>query len=162
MPRLRLRTHALRPPAPALLPVRRQRLREFALLPYIRPLPVEDVDGDRDEDGQAGQHRRRPLELELGVPVADVGVEGGRVHGRDAGEEVAGERVAAGRGGGVGSVGGDHVVDRGHVDGVVGGADEHGEDHGGDPVDVVCRSQAGPGEAEEPDRFEGSEVEKPV
>ena len=124
MPRLGLRAHALHSPAPTTLPVRRQRLREFALFPHVRPLPVEDVDGDRHDDGQARQDRRRPLQFELCVAVADVCVERGRVHGRDTGKEVASECVPAGRGRGVGAVGGDHVVDRGHVDCVVSDADE--------------------------------------
>ncbi len=96
------------------------------------------------------------------MSVAHVCVKGRRIHGRYAGEEVTGERVAACCGGGVWPVRGNHVVDGGHVDCVVGSADEHGEDHGGDPVDVVCRSQAGPGETEEPDGFERCEIQEPV
>ena len=46
-----------------------------------------------------------------------------RVHRGDAREEVAREAVAARRGGGIGPVRLDHVVDRGHVDGVL-----HGDD----------------------------------
>ena len=70
------------------------------------------------------------------MAVADVRVKRGRIYGRDTGEEIARETVAAGGGGGVGTVRGDHVVNRGHVDGVVGDGEEHAEDHGGDPMDV--------------------------
>lgn len=140
MARLGLSVLILHHPSPLPLLVRRQRLREFALLPNIRPLPIEDVNGNCDDDSQARQYRRGPLQFVFCVSVADVGVKGGGIHGRDAGEEVSSEGVATCRGGGVWAVGGDHVVDCGHVDGVVGGADEQGEDHGRDPVDVVFRS----------------------
>ena len=66
--------------------------------------------------------------------AANVGVEGGGGDGEDAGEEVARPAVATGGGGGIGSVGGDHVVDGSHVDGVVRDAYDGGEDHGGNPL----------------------------
>ena len=99
------------------------------------------------------------------------------VHCGDTGEEIPGEAVAACRGGGVGPVAGDHVVDCSHVDTVLGevsvyvacGAfngvvwkmrgtyvrygDEKRENHWGDPVHVR-RPQARPGKAEEADCFE--------
>ena len=162
MSRLGLSTYILHPPPTPRLPIRRQRLRKLALLPNIRSLPIKDINGYGDQDRQESQDGRRPLEFEFRMSVADVRVKGGGVHGRDTGEEVARKRVPTSRGGGVRAVGRDHVVDGGHVDGVVGGADEEGEEHGGDPVDVVGGAEGGPGEAEEADGFERGEVEEPV
>ena len=66
---------------------------------------------------------------------ADVGEEGRGGNGENTGEEVARPAVAACCGGGVGPVGGDHVVNCGHIDGVVSDADNSGEDRGANPVD---------------------------
>lgn len=70
------------------------------------------------------------------VGPADVLEEGRRGDGEHAGEEVARPAVAAGGGRGVGPVGADHVVDCGHVDAVVGDADDGGEDHGAHPLNT--------------------------
>ena len=94
------------------------------------------------------------------VFAADVGEEGGRGDGEDAGEEVARPTVAASCGGGVGSVGGDHVVDCGHIDGVVGDADDGSEDRGADPVEG--RAGASPCEADETDWEAGCGPEEEV
>ena len=66
--------------------------------------------------------------------ATDIGIEWCGGDGEDAGEEVARPAVATSCRGGIGSIGGDHVVDRGHVDGVICDADDGGEDHGGDPL----------------------------
>lgn len=93
--------------------------------------------------------------------VADVLVHGRCVHGADTGEQVTGEGVATGRGGGVDTVGRHHVVDGGEVDGVVGDTDACGEDHGAHPVDVPLLAHGSPGETEQADGFEGREPEQP-
>ena len=59
---------------------------------------------------------------------ANVGEKGRGGDGENTGEEVTRPAVAACCGGGVGTVGGDHVVDCGHVDGVVCNADYSSED----------------------------------
>lgn len=92
---------------------------------------------------------------------ANVGEEGRGGNGENAGEEVARPAVAACCGGGVGSVGGDHVVDCGHIDGVVGDADDSSENRGANPVDwwagaSPCKTdetdwEAGRGVKEEPE-----------
>lgn len=147
------------PPPTLRFPIASQHLRKLTPLPDRRPLPVKHIDGDGDQDGQKGQDGRRPLQS---VPVADMFVHGAGVHGSNAGQEVAGEAVAAGGGGGVGAVGGDHVVDRCHVDGVVCDPDQGCEDEGGDPVGDVRGAQACPSEAEEADGETRGEVEEPV
>lgn len=103
---------------------------------------------------------------------------GNGVHRGDACKEVAREAVATRRGGGVGPIRLDHVVDCGHVDSVLGGStlssyrgrqsgtyigygDHRCEDHGCDPWDVRG-ARARPREAKQTDRFErgrwGSEL----
>lgn len=79
--------------------------------------------------------------------ATDVGVEGRGGEGEDASEEIARPAVAAGRGRRVRPIGADHVVDGGHVDAVVGDADDGAEDQAADPVDR--RALRGPGEAGE-------------
>ena len=92
--------------------------------------------------------------------AADVGVEGRGGEGEDAGEEVARPAVAAGRGCRVRPIGADHVVDGGHVDAVVGDADDGAEDQAADPVDR--RALRGPSEADQPDgQAWGGEEEPP-
>lgn len=113
------RSNTTPPPRIRLPPLPRQRLRKPTPLPKPLALPIKDIDGDSDDDGDAGQDRRRVLERVFRVAL-EVGVEGRGVHGGDAGQEVAREAVAAGRGGGVGAVGGHHVVDCCHVDRVLG------------------------------------------
>ena len=94
-------------------------------------LPVDDVDGDDEHQGDAEEDGGGLLEV---LPAADVGVERGGGDGQDPGEKVAGPAVATGCGGGVGPVGSNHVVDCGHVDCVVGDANDGCEDHGADPL----------------------------
>ena len=106
-------------------------------------LPVDDVDGDDKDEGDGEEDGGCDLQVVL---ATDVGIEWGRWQGEDTGEEVAGPAVAAGSGGGIGSIGADHVVNGGHVDGVVGDADDGGEEHGAHPMD--WGAAAGPGEAD--------------
>lgn len=68
--------------------------------------------------------------------AADVGEEGRCGDGQDTGEEVARPAVTAGGGGGVWTVGTDHVVDSRHVNAVVGNADNGGEYHRTDPLQI--------------------------
>ena len=92
---------------------------------------VEDVDGDGDEDADASEDRGGVVDV---ARPADVGVEGGCRERENAGEEIPAEAVTAGRGGGVRTVGANHVIDGGHVDGVIGDTDDGGKDHRTDPV----------------------------
>ena len=55
-------------------------------------------------------------------------------NGEDTGEEISCPAVTASSGGGVWSVGTDHVVDGGHVDAVIGNTNDCGEYHGPDPL----------------------------
>ena len=128
-----------------------------ALAEPLSVLP-EDEDGNAEEDGDAGKDEAGNGELPL-CAWEDVGVERCSVDRGDTGEEVTTEAVATSSTRGVGTVGGDHVVDRSHVDCVVGDADHGGEYHGGDPVDVG-RAEGSPGETEEADGFEGHEPDE--
>ena len=94
--------------------------------------PVDDVDSDDEDERDAEQDGASVREVLL---PANVGEEGCGRDGKDTSKEVTRPAVAACRGGGVRSVGGDHVVDCGHVDGVVGNADNSSEDRGANPVE---------------------------
>lgn len=67
---------------------------------------------------------------------ADVRVEGRGRESEHTREEVAREAVTACGGGGVRAVGANHVVDGGHVNGVIGDADDSRKDHGPYPMDI--------------------------
>lgn len=161
---------AINSPPPGLAPlpfpfrrlITRQRLRKLTLLSNPRSLPIENVNRYCHKDSQHRQYRTRPLKLILRVAITHIFVKGRGVHGRYTGQEIAGEAIAAGCGGGVRAVCSDHIVYCGYVDSVVGDADEHGENHGGDPVHAALGAETCPGEAEEADGFEGGEVEEPV
>ena len=70
------------------------------------------------------------------------------IHSRNTSQEISGEGVTTGSRGGVRAICSNHVVDGGHVDGVVRNGDEAREDQWRNPVDP-WRSQTGPGKAEE-------------
>ncbi len=74
------------------------------------------------------------------------------------GEEVPGEPVASRGRCGIGSVGGNHVVDGGHVNRVVGDADDGGKDHRANPVAL---RQAGPSKANQANRQARDSVQQP-
>lgn len=141
-----------------LLPRTVQRLRKLAPVPKPLPLEVKHVDRARHEDRQACEYRARVLEV---VPAADVLVQRGGVVGGDAGEEISSEGVAASGRGGVGAVGGDHVVDGGHVDCVVCDGDKAGENERRNPGDAVGGAERGPGETEEANGLERGRKEEP-
>ena len=73
-----------------------------------------------------------------GCFLTGVGPQGG-----DTSETISSQVIAAGRGGGIGTVRGNHVVDGRLVDAVVGDAHDTGENNGRDPVGLV-RAEAGP------------------
>jgi len=102
------------------LALSRQRLRELALPPDRRSAPVEDEHRDRDDESNDAENGRRPSEAPFALEsrVERIGVEC-----CNTGQDITGETVAARGRGGVGSVGGAHVVDRGHVHGVICHAD---------------------------------------
>jgi hypothetical protein len=110
--------------------------------------PVYDVDCDDEDKADAGEDRAGVLQIISRLP-ANVGEEGRRGDSEYTGQEVASPAVAARGRGGVRAVGADHVVDGGHVDGVVCDSDDGGEDHAAHPVDR--RALDRPGEAEEAD-----------
>ena len=119
--------------------------------------PVDDVDGDDEDETDASEDRAGVLEVVAGF-AADVGEEGGGGDCEDTGQEVASPAVAAGCGGGVGSVSADHVVYRCHVNRVVRDSNNCGEDHATHPVDWGTLDR--PGEAEEADWQAGGGVEE--
>ena len=119
-------------------------------------LVVDDVDGNDKDEGDAEEDGRCILKVLL---AADVAVEGRCGDGEHAGEEVARPAVAAGCGGGIGSVGANHVVDRRHVDAIICDAADGREDHGAEPVDGWAA--ACPCEADEADGEAGSGPEEP-
>ena len=80
------------------------------------------------------------------------------IHSGDASQEISSKGITTGSRGGVRAICSNHVVDGGHVDGVVRNSDEAREDQWGDPVDS-WRAQAGPGKAEEADGQEWGGVE---
>ena len=94
------------------------------------------------------------------MALADVAVHRGTVQRRDAAQEVAREVVPTGRRSGVRPICGDGVVDGRLVDAVVGHADECGEYHGCDPVDLRGAERC-PSEADKADGLEGYHVKEP-
>jgi hypothetical protein len=99
--------------SPPLLPPILQRLRKLTPLPNRRPLPIENITRKRNNQRQDRKISRRPLEF---IRRTNVFIERRGIHSCYTGEEVACESVAAGGGGRVETVGGDHVVDCCHVD----------------------------------------------
>ena len=79
-------------------------------------LPVDDVDGDDEDEGDCEEDCRGDLEM---LFAADVGEEWCSGDGEDTSKEVTGPAIATSGRGRVGTVGRDHVVDGGHVDAVV-------------------------------------------
>ena len=69
-------------------------LRERRALAQHRAFPVDDVDGDDEDEADASQDRAGVLQVVAGLS-ADVGEEGGGGDGQDTGEEVARPAVAA-------------------------------------------------------------------
>ena len=116
---------------------------------------VDRIDGHDKHQRNSGEDGAGDFQV---AGAADVGVEGYGGDGEDTSQKVAGPTVAARRGGGVWPVGADHVVDGGHVDGVVCDADDGAEDHAADPVEG--RAGAGPGEADEAEGQAGGRVEE--
>lgn len=149
--------HKRRSPSPRLILRILKLLRKGRSFSQNGTFEVDDVDGDDEDEGDAEEDGARVCEM---VFAADVGEEGGSGDGEDAGEEVARPAVAAGGGGGVGAVGGNHVVDCGHVDGVVGDADDGCEDGGADPVEWWAG--AGPCKADETNWEAGGGPEEEV
>ena len=158
LPALPGHTSAPSPPSTSSLPIRSQHLRELALSANRRAFPIEQINRYSNKHANDREDGGRPRE---GVFTGEYFVEGRGIHGRNASEEVSGHAVAAGGGGGVRTIGGDHVVDGGHVDGVVCEADKGGEDHRCYPGSVVAWSERGPGEADEADGEERDRVEEP-
>ena len=91
---------------------------------------------------------------------ANVGEEGRGGNGEDTGEEVTRPAIATCCGGRVGSVGGDHVIDCGHVDGVVCDADDSSEDRGANPMERWAG--ASPCKTDETDWEAGCSVEEEI
>lgn len=123
-----------------------------------RALPVDDVDGDDKQERDTEEDDGR-VEQRLAVLSWDVFVKGGCCAGEHTSKEVARPAVATSGRGGVRPVSADHVVDGGHVDGIVGNADDGTRKHGTDPVD--WGAIAGEGEDEEAKREARREIEKP-
>ena len=126
-------------------PISRQRLCKLGLGPNSRAVPIEDIDRNSDAETDDGENGAGPRE---GKAAREDFVKRGGVHGGHAGEEVTGHAVAACGGGRVRTVGGDHVVDGGHVDAEIGDANDSRKDHGCDPGNAVAWAQGGPCEAD--------------
>ena len=218
----------LLPPLPiAFLVLPSERLCKLGALAKPLALPVKDVDGDGDKDGNDAEDGGGPFELEAVIWSANVAVDCALAVNIRVKAEYNGQRGFEGEGqgqGGVGREGGDihgaeynaaiparksrarplppvagcqlrfdesrttrsplttgcirsicgnHIVDRGHVDGVllhqrirpfartgahwrtthIGNADQDGEDHRRDPMYVCIRTKGGPRKTEQTDGF---------
>lgn len=138
------------------LAIFRQSLCKLALLPDHRALPVKHIDRNDDHTRQDRQNSARPLSRIL---VANALVHRDREHGRNPSQEVSRKGVATARRRRVRAVRGDHVVDGGEIDGVVGNAYEKAENHGCDPVDPG-RTEGRPREPDQADGLEGSQEQE--
>lgn len=147
MPRAIQARHSADPPAADIVPGSAQLLRKRTPLPQHGALPVDHIHSRDQNKRNAEEDRRRVRQMVGVVGAGDVLEEGRSGQRQHTGEEVAGPTVAAGRGCGVRPVRADHVVDGGHVDGVVRDADDGREDHGCDPGDWWARG--GPSEADQ-------------
>ena len=105
------------------------------LAPLTEPLAleVEHVDWNAQQSANATGDPDCCRQLVLGTGE-DLAIEWARVQRRNASQQVATEAVTARGGGGVRAVCGNHVVDRSHVDGEVGDADECCKEQGQHPV----------------------------
>ena len=103
------------------LPIRLQSLGELASGPDLRSLPIEDVDGDCHQDGQAAKNGARPLEMES---ATDIGVHRCCIHGLESSEQISRKPIASRRRRRVFSISGNHVVDGSHVDAVISNSDQ--------------------------------------
>lgn len=116
----------------------------------------ENLHSDDQDERNTEQDRAGVLQV---IPASDVGVEGRGWYREHAGQEITRPSVASRCRGAVWAICGDHVVDGGHVDAVVGDSDNGGEYHGAYPVNG--RAAGGPGETDQSDRKAGRSVEKP-
>jgi len=91
-------------------------LREGGPLAQGGAFPVDDVDGDDEEEGDAEEDCGGVGEV---VFAADVCEEGGGREGQNTSQKISGPAVTAGSRGRVRTISTDHVIDRSHVDTVV-------------------------------------------
>jgi len=104
--------------SPLLLPLFHaliQAHRKLTPLPDLWTFPIDDVDRNGDNNGEASEDGGCVFEWATG----DIGVEWGGVQGSDTGEEVTGEVITAGGRSGVGAIGGSLVIDTRLIDGVL-------------------------------------------
>ena len=139
-------------PGSALILLRSETLCKLAALTDLRAIVVEDPYRQAESEGKTEEDELRVANTEALVHFAGVK----RAH---TSEEVSRETVTTGGRRRVLSVGGDHVVDGGIVDGVVRHADEDREDNDSAPVEG--RAGGNESTAEETDGKEAYLEKKP-
>jgi hypothetical protein len=119
-------------------------------------LPVDDVHRNDQEQGDTEKDSRCIGEMVLAANVLEEGSCGESEY---TGQEVTSPAVATSCGGTVGSVRANHVVDSGHVNGIVGNTDNGRADQRADPMNWWAGR--GPSEDDETDWQARRGVEKP-
>lgn len=132
-------------------------LSEGRSLAKSRALPVDDVDSGDQNEGNAEQDRRSILQI-LALGGTNVGEEGGGRNCQHTSKEVTSPSITTSGRGRVRTVSADHVVDGGHVNGIVGNTDNGSKDHGAHPVQR--RAGRRPGETNETDGQARSSIQQ--
>lgn len=116
-------------------------------------IKINDIDRNDEESPNTTQYKGS-ITKSIRTRIANLGIHWMSVHGRDTGEHIPCETVATAGGSGIlFTVGGNHVVDCGTIDGHVGDADGDEEEGGDDPRDG--RAGGGSSEAEDAEDEEG-------
>lgn len=133
-------------------------LSELAPLSNLGTLPVEDEDRNCDAESETSENSTGVFQ---GSRV-EVIVERRAVKSSDTSEEISCETVTTSCGRRIRSIGSDHVVNRGHVDGVICNPDKAREDHGCNPWNSCLRARRCPGETKKTNSLERSHPQQPV